>query len=573
MEQIGIYKQVTDFSTEHAGTAEWCKAEHNGRLFFVKKFQSPVYPSREIGLPEKMYLAGVAEFKQALSARKEIYRRLRECDQTGVLVIPEEVINYQFHICTVAEYITSNVSADEICRLSEWQRIILMRTLTLALMDIHKAGIVHSDMKPDNVLITQDSRGHCKLRLIDFDGSFPESDPPADAEEVVGDPAFFAPEAYRMSMDEDIRLDHRIDIFALGIIFHYFWCGKYPVRPEGQTIGECLLRGGSVTFDGTVPLVLQQLIKKMIAANPDDRLSLKSVYEVLGVQVEQYPSKIVNLQPRHAAETAVPSRSAARRSTTRTGTKEPETETRETEVRIEYVDDRGDVLRRRSIRVPYGTRKIIEAEEIPGYRRTSMRTKEISVDSKGYTTSPVTFTFKKAYTDEDTEKSEKPRKKRRIIPVLLFFLLLYWVVMYALSMNEYNAKQYDKAYTYMNATPFFSDLFKTEYQDARDRRSILAITPDQRITVTLQKENFCRYYSFTPAEAGYYSFYSTGDADTKAVLYDSGWHLIAEDGSSGAQKNFRIKQQLQKNRTYYLRVDIDSRSAKESYSLTVHKNE
>ena len=202
MEHIGLYTQLTKFTNKSAGTAEWCKAERDGKQYFVKKFHSPVYPSKEIGLPEKIYNAGVDEFHKALTWKIDMYQRLRESDQTGTLVVPVEVINYQFHICTIADFVTSNVTPDQVHLLSEWQRLVLMRTLTLALMSIHKTGVVHSDMKPDNILITQDSSGHCKIRLIDFDGSFFESDPPTDPEEVHGDPAFFSPEAYRQFMDE-----------------------------------------------------------------------------------------------------------------------------------------------------------------------------------------------------------------------------------------------------------------------------------------------------------------------------------------------------------------------------------
>ena len=204
MKEIGQYLQLTEFTTENAGTAEWCKAKRDGKEYFVKRFLNPVYPSKELGLSDRLYRASVEAFHKAFDQKEDIYRRLRDCDSSGTLVIPVEVINYQYHICTIAEFVTGNVAPEEIHLLSEWQRLVLMRTLTVALMNVHQAGIVHSDMKPENVLITQDPEGNCKLRLIDFDGSFLETDPPEDPEDVVGDPAFFAPEAYLQSMEEGI---------------------------------------------------------------------------------------------------------------------------------------------------------------------------------------------------------------------------------------------------------------------------------------------------------------------------------------------------------------------------------
>lgn len=436
MERIGLYTQLTEFTTEHAGTAEWCKAERDGHQYFVKKFQSPVYPKKDIGLPEKMYNAGVAEFKEALALKTEIYRRLRECDQSGVLVVPLEVINYQFHICTIADFVVGNVSAEQVCLLSEWQRLVLMRTLTLALMNVHSVGVVHSDMKPDNVLITQDDKGHCKLHLIDFDGSFMEANPPTDPEEVVGDPTFFSPEAYQQAMDEDVRLDRRIDIFALGIIFHYFWCGKYPIKPDDQTVGECLVRGGSVSCDSSIPTVLSQLIMRMISADPSDRLTLKSVYEVLGVQISRSTPSIINLQP---VSTVV-----------------DETE-KTVEVRVHFCDDRGKVLKYRTLLIPYGSKRVVEAEEITGYRLVGLKTRELVVDAKGHTNSPVVFEYKPEVEEKKTEK--------KVFLTLLWLFVIYWIIMFLLSMGAYNNGQYSEAKQYMDLTPFFSMLFEPTYSE------------------------------------------------------------------------------------------------------------
>lgn len=405
MDKIGLYEQLTSFSTENAGTAEWCKAERNGTEYFVKKFHSPVYPSKDIGLPEKMYKAGIEEFHSSLSKKRELYQRLRNCDQSGVLVIPLEVINYQFHICTISDYIVGNVAPEDICCLSEWQRLVLMRTLTLALMNVHKTGIVHSDMKPENVLVTQDEKGHCKLRLIDFDGSFFESDPPMDSEDVAGDPAFFSPEAYEQSMDEDIRLDHRIDIFALGLIFHYFWSGKYPGRPENQTIGETVLKNQDITMDDSVPLVLKQLIQKMILRDPDKRISLKSVYDVLGVQIGLYPQVIINLQTARPSPKDAPSSKNRR------------------DITINYCDESGKVLRSTILHMPYGTKKIVNALDIYGYELVGPARKEIRVRADGRAETPVVFKYRK-------EKADTSGRTLAVIYAILILSLLGLIYLY-----------------------------------------------------------------------------------------------------------------------------------------------
>ena len=294
MERIGLYKQLTPFTNENAGTSEWCIAEKDGEKYFVKKFQSPVYPSKDLGLSEKKYQSRVAKFHAAEGSRKAVYRALQENDTSGTLVVPVEVINYQYHICTIAEYIVGNVKSNEVYKLSEWQRVVLMRTLTLALINVHRAGVVHSDMKPDNVLITQNAQnGSCALKLIDFDGSFMAINPPEDA---TGDPAYFSPEAYAMSMMPGIRLDKRIDVFALGLIFHYFWTGRLPEKNADQTIGQCILKGESVKLDSSIPEQLRTIIKQCLEGNPDKRITGEQLYKELEKILPSYPVRIINLQ-------------------------------------------------------------------------------------------------------------------------------------------------------------------------------------------------------------------------------------------------------------------------------------
>ena len=556
MGKIGLYTQLADFTSAHAGTAEWCKAERDGKQFFVKKFHSPVYPTKDIGLPEKMYQAGVAEFKEAMAAKEHIYQRLRSCNQSGILVIPSEVINFEFHICTVAEFVTSNVTPEQICSLSEWQRLVLMRTLTLALMQVHQAGVVHSDMKPDNVLITQDESGHCKLRLIDFDGSFLESNPPTDPEEVVGDPTFFAPEAYQQSVEEDIRLDHRIDIFALGIIFHFFWCGKYPNKPADQTIGECLLLGGHVTMDESLPLVLKQLIQKMIAVRPEDRLTLKSVYDVLGIQVGRYPPTVINLQP--------PPRPVI---------KDPPPAEKKAEVRIECRTEAGEVLKYRTLKIPYGSSKTIEAEEIAGYHVAGLHTRVVEVDRKGYAASPVVFTYKKDQAGKSEPEEKKARHPFKTLLILAALFAVYWVVMFGMSMSAFNNGEWGQAKVYMDSTPLFSDLFEDIYQETVRMMNLRDVkVGSHQLTIPQGKTIRVR---FVAPSSDTYIFTTTGTADTDGYLYsnEEDSQALTSDEDSGIDKNFGMEHHMTADSGVWVGVKYHSAAKKGQVTLKIQTGE
>ena len=66
MEMIGSYEKLTPFTNENAGTSEWCRAQKDGRPYFIKKFLKPVYPSEELGLTEKKHANAVKRFHTAL---------------------------------------------------------------------------------------------------------------------------------------------------------------------------------------------------------------------------------------------------------------------------------------------------------------------------------------------------------------------------------------------------------------------------------------------------------------------------------------------------------------------------
>lgn len=293
LENVGLYRQLKPFTNENAGTSEWCPAEKDGRKYFIKMLQTPVYPSKDIGLPEKKYNARVNRFHHEKERIERLYEGLRLSNTSGALVVPIEVMPFRNHICTVAEFINGNLKPRDVWKLSEWQRIILMRSLTLALMNVHKANIVHSDMKPDNVLIIQKPEtGNCILKLIDFDGSFLVDEQP---EEVTGDQAYFSPESYIKIEEGDIDLDQRADIFSLGLIFHYFWTGGLPTKPDELSIGQCVLLDESFALDPGLPAKLSEIITETLKPR-EERISCEKIYEGLGSLASDYPVKIVNLQ-------------------------------------------------------------------------------------------------------------------------------------------------------------------------------------------------------------------------------------------------------------------------------------
>ena len=78
------------------------------------------------------------------------------------------------------------------------------------------------------------------------------------------------------------------------------------------------------------------------------------------------------------------------------------------------------------------------------------------------------------------------------------------------------------------------------------------ISAGDAITVEIEEEGDIVYYSFTPEEDGYYTFYTEGDADTYAYLYDADWELLTDDDDSGENYNASIVWECEAGTTYYI---------------------
>src|SRR5205814_2686929 len=99
-----------------------------------------------------------------------------------------------------------------------------------ALVAAHEKGIIHRDLKPDNVLVVEHRDRHPEARLLDFGiaklvaATHPEgSGVRTRLGAVLGTPGYMSPEQARAR-----DVDHRTDIYALGVMSFELLAGKRP---------------------------------------------------------------------------------------------------------------------------------------------------------------------------------------------------------------------------------------------------------------------------------------------------------------------------------------------------------
>jgi serine/threonine-protein kinase len=120
------------------------------------------------------------------------------------------------------------------------------RALTIALQVAdalaasHRAGIVHRDLKPDNIILGHRGRETDFVKLLDFGIAKLTNDGRTGSRTrtgiVLGTPAYMSPE----QCEGSAKVDHRTDIYALGICLYEMLVGRVPFIGEGY--GEILVQ-------------------------------------------------------------------------------------------------------------------------------------------------------------------------------------------------------------------------------------------------------------------------------------------------------------------------------------------
>ena len=165
------------------------------------------------------------------------------------------------------------------CRLPEMLALNILKILLVTVDHIHLTGIIHRDLKSENIMIrvSPDHDVIEELKVIDFGfATFIEES--AESRSVCGTDYYAAPEICSGNYDQ------RADIFSLGVIFYFMLAGGFPIVAE--TSG-CLKRMPVLTESsiGNIPNLSsvcsgsKELLLGLTAHDPDQRLSIAKALE------------------------------------------------------------------------------------------------------------------------------------------------------------------------------------------------------------------------------------------------------------------------------------------------------
>ena len=176
-------------------------------------------------------------------------------------------------------------------RILPWsETAALLDQICSALSVAHAHGVVHRDLKPDNIFLTT-HKGKLFPKIVDF-GLAKLIDDAGTAKLtktgiIVGTPAFLAPEQVRGE-----KLDHRVDIYALGLIMYRMLCGQLPFK--AKTVVQMLRKQLSeeprppsdVAPDALIPKYAEEIVLRALCKDPDERYSTMDEMQVAVRNVE-----------------------------------------------------------------------------------------------------------------------------------------------------------------------------------------------------------------------------------------------------------------------------------------------
>jgi serine/threonine protein kinase len=267
-----------------------------------------VYRARDTRLGREVALKVVNE---ALAGDPDLVRRFeQEARLAGSLNHPNLVAVYDVGVQDGAAYFITELLKGESLRERLSHGRIPIQTaldwgaqLAQGLAAAHAQGIIHRDVKPENVFVTSD--GHVKL--LDFGiaklteqsrvggrhGILDDTVTPiggaTQTGAILGTPAYMSPEQVRGE-----SVDARTDIFSLGAVLHEMLSGQRPFPGSPLESSHAILNEEPPPLPDEVPAVVARVVQRCLAKEPARRLQSASD---LGFALEILRSPTGTTQP------------------------------------------------------------------------------------------------------------------------------------------------------------------------------------------------------------------------------------------------------------------------------------
>lgn len=173
----------------------------------------------------------------------------------------------------VMELIEGALSLEEVNQLSLLDKLAIMVQGCEGVRAMHRAGLIHRDIKPTNLLINREDEA-LRVRVSDLGVAkdIERSLELTGSRAIIGTPNYMAPEVIRSSREAS----QQSDIYSLGATLFFFICGAPPFQGENlysvltRVICGEAPRRPSELVEG-VPAAVEELVMRMLSPDPASR--------------------------------------------------------------------------------------------------------------------------------------------------------------------------------------------------------------------------------------------------------------------------------------------------------------
>jgi serine/threonine-protein kinase len=241
-----------------------------------------VFAARHVRLPRSFAIKVL--HPRLLSDPKVVKRFEREARLAGKLSHPNVVSVLDLGEVDGLSYMVMDLAvgprlSDQLVRgaFDPSRALRILRQLCDGLDHAHSHGLIHRDLKPDNVIVEWRA-GEEVARIVDFgiailheaDSSSPEGRVTTGGL-VLGTPGYMAPE-----LAAGRPFDHRVDLFALGVVAYQALCGRMPFDGSGVEVLHANVHLDAPAMATRAPQVtvdpeLEAFARRLMARQPDAR--------------------------------------------------------------------------------------------------------------------------------------------------------------------------------------------------------------------------------------------------------------------------------------------------------------
>ena len=271
-----------------------------------------VYLARQKGVGQEVAIKKL--HPQHYQNKKIVQRFINEARSYAQISHPNAVklhdlLNINGQICIVMEFVHGKTLTDYVESgfvFSTRQIVDISLQLADALATVHKEGIIHRDLKTENVMLLETIPGRFSVKILDFGiAKILDRQNNRDTQNglIVGTPEFMSPEQCYGK-----PVDYRTDIYAFGILMYVMICGKLPFEAESaitilhkqihDPMPRCTRPDGSEVSES-----LEAIVEKCTVKDRENRYQQFAdvITDLMCVQ-EGKPLEIAQIKPKKPIE-------------------------------------------------------------------------------------------------------------------------------------------------------------------------------------------------------------------------------------------------------------------------------